>query len=106
MVVANIEPFGIPVLVRLYQLVRQVLVSRIFPHLNSSPSDYSRVIGTQLRLHSEKLPEQNPVGVDSHKRFTEVHENRNVEDAIGIKVQVLDAVVPEKTFEEVAGRKC
>jgi hypothetical protein len=46
------------------------------------------------------------VGVDSHKRFTEVHENRNVEDAIGIKVQVLDAVVPEKTFEEVAGRKC
>jgi hypothetical protein len=63
-------------------------------------------VGHWYWLHSEKFPEQNPLGFDSHKCFAEVHENRNVEDAIGIKVQVLDAIVPEKTFEEVAGWKC
>jgi hypothetical protein len=46
------------------------------------------------------------VGFDSHKCFAEVHEDRNMEDTIKIKVQVLDVVVPEKTFEEVAGRNC
>jgi hypothetical protein len=35
-----------------------------------------------------------------------MHENRNVEDAIGIQIQVLDVVVPEKTFEEVTDRNC
>jgi hypothetical protein len=33
------------------------------------------------------------VGFDTLKCFAEVHENRNVEDAIRIKVQVLDVVV-------------
>jgi hypothetical protein len=57
MLVADVEPLGLLVLVRLYQLVRQVLVSHIFTHLNTSPSDYSWVIGTQLWLHQEELPE-------------------------------------------------
>jgi hypothetical protein len=99
MVVADVEPLGLLVLVRLYQLVRQVLVSHIFTHLNTSPSDYSWVIGTQLWLHQEELPEQNPVGLDSHKRLTKVYKIRDVENTVGIQIQVLDAVVPEKTFE-------
>jgi hypothetical protein len=59
-----------------------------------------------LWLHPEELPEQNPVGLDSHKSLTEVYEDRDVEDTIGIKIQVLDAVVPEKTFEEITSREC
>jgi hypothetical protein len=43
------------------------------------------------------------VGFDSHKLLAEVHEDGDMEDAVGIKVQVLDVVVPEETFEEVAG---
>jgi hypothetical protein len=57
MMVADVEPLGFPVLVRFYQLERQVLVSSIFSHLNTSTSDYSRVIGARLRLHPEELSE-------------------------------------------------
>jgi hypothetical protein len=32
-------------LLRINELVRQVLVGRVFSHLNASPSDYSRVVG-------------------------------------------------------------
>jgi hypothetical protein len=98
MVVADVEPLGLPILVRLNELVRQVLVSRIFVHLNTSPSDYSQVIGNRLWFHPKELQEQNPVGLDSHERLTEMYEDRDVEDTIGIKIQVLDAIVPEKTF--------
>jgi hypothetical protein len=35
-----------------------------------------------------------------------MYEDRYVEDTIGIKIQVLDVVVPEKTFEEIIGREC
>jgi hypothetical protein len=51
--------------------------------------------GDWLWLHSEKLSEQNPVGFDSPKRFAEVHKDGNMEYAVGIKIQVLDVVVPE-----------
>jgi hypothetical protein len=105
-VVDDVEPLGFLVLVRLYQLVRQALVSRIFTHLNTSPSYYSRVVGTRLWLHPEELPEQNPVGLDSHKCLTELYKDRDVKDTIGIKIQVLDVVVPEKTFEEITGGEC
>jgi hypothetical protein len=46
------------------------------------------------------------VGFDSHEHIAEVHEDRNMEDSVGIKVQVLDVVVPEETFEEVTGWHC
>jgi hypothetical protein len=46
------------------------------------------------------------MGFDSHKCFAEVHKDKNMEGVIGIKVQLLDVVVPEKTFEEVASRNC
>jgi hypothetical protein len=55
--VAHVEPLGFLVLVLLYQLVRQVLVSSAFTHLDSSTSDYSRIIGAGLRLQSEELAE-------------------------------------------------
>jgi hypothetical protein len=78
-------------------------------HLHASeylPPDYSRVIRTWLWLYSKKLLEKDPVGLDSHKCFTKMHENRNVEDAIRIQIQVLDDVLPEKTFEEFTDRNC
>jgi hypothetical protein len=53
------------------------------------------VIGAQLRLHSEELSKENPVGFDSHKGFEEVHKDGNMEYLVGIKIQVLDVVVPE-----------
>jgi hypothetical protein len=48
-----------------------------------------------LRLDAEELPEKHPVRLDSEEGFAEVDEDRRVEDAIGVQVQLLDAVVPE-----------
>jgi hypothetical protein len=48
-----------------------------------------------LRLHLEELPEQVPMGLDPQKGFTEMYEDGNVEDTIGVEVELLDAVVPE-----------
>jgi hypothetical protein len=104
-VITDIEPFGLLVLVRINKLVRQILVGRVFSHLNASSSDYSRVVGTWLRLQTEELPEQDPVGLDSHECFAEVHEHRDMENTIGVQVQVLDTVVLEKTLEEIIGRE-
>jgi hypothetical protein len=74
--------------------------------LNASPSDYSWVVGAWLRLHTEKLLEQDPVGLDSHECFTEVHKDRDVKNTIGVQVLVLDTVLLEKTLEEIRGREC
>jgi hypothetical protein len=57
MVVADVEPLGFPVLVGFYQLVCQVLVHSIFVYLNASSSDYSRIVGAGLWLHSKELAE-------------------------------------------------
>jgi hypothetical protein len=46
------------------------------------------------------------VGLDSHKCFAEVYEDGDVENTIGVQVQVLDTVVLEETLEEIAGREC
>jgi hypothetical protein len=54
----------------------------------------------------KKLLEQDPVGSDSHERLTEVHEHRDVENAIRVKVQVFYTIVLEKSLEEIAGRQC
>jgi hypothetical protein len=86
MVVPNVEPLGLPVLVRLYQLVGQVLVDDIFTHLDVGTSDYSRVISAWLRLQPEELAEQKPVGLDTHKRFTKVDKDGDVEDDVGVKI--------------------
>jgi hypothetical protein len=87
------------------QFVQQVMVSRILSHLNASPTNYLWVIGAWLRLQTEELPEQDLVGLDSHEFFAEVHEHRDMEYTIGVQVQVLNTVVLEKTFEEIAGRE-
>jgi hypothetical protein len=42
------------------------------------------------------------VGLDPQERFTEMDKDRYVEDAIGVKVEVLDTVIIRKTLEEVA----
>jgi hypothetical protein len=50
----------------------------------------------------EELPEQHLVGLDPQERFAKMDEDIYVEDAIGVQVEVLDAVIIEKTLEEVA----
>jgi hypothetical protein len=105
-VVRDIKPLGLPVLVRVDELVRQLLVGGIFTHLNASSSDYSRVVGARLRLHTEKLPEQDPVGFDPHERFAEVEKDGDVKNAIRVQFQVLDTIVLEETLEEIARREC
>jgi hypothetical protein len=80
------------------------LIGGVLSHLNSDASDYSRIVQAQLRLHPKKFLEQNPVGIDTHKSFAEMQKNRGVEDSIGVEIEVLDAVVPEHPFEQIAGR--
>jgi hypothetical protein len=57
MMIADVEPLGFLVLVRLYQLLRQVLVRSVLAHLDASSSDYSWIVGAGLRLHSKELAE-------------------------------------------------
>jgi hypothetical protein len=71
------------------------LVSCVFSRLNARSTDYSRVIGAWLRLHSEELPEEYPVEFDPHKGSVEMDKHRDVENAVGIEIQVLNAIVPE-----------
>jgi hypothetical protein len=71
------------------------LVSCVFSHLNACSTDYSRVVGAWLRLHSEELPKEYPVGFDPHNGFAKMNKHRGVENAVGFKIQVLDAIVPE-----------
>jgi heme A synthase len=53
--VADIKPLLLPVLVRLNQLVAQVLVGGVFTHLDVGTSDYSWVVGTRLWLQPEEF---------------------------------------------------
>jgi hypothetical protein len=85
-VICDIEPLVLLVLVQVYKLVRQVLIGRIFSHLDASSSDYSWVVGTGLRLHSEELLEQDLVVLDPHECLTEMYEDGDVKNSIRIQV--------------------
>jgi hypothetical protein len=87
-VVCDIEPLGLLVLVRINELVRQVLIGRVFTHLDVSPSNYSCVVGAWLWLHTQELPEQDPVGLDSHECLAEVYKDGDVENTIRVEIQV------------------
>jgi hypothetical protein len=89
-------------LVGVNQLVREVLLRGILAHLDAGSPNYSGVVGTRLGLHSEKLPEEYPVGFDPQEGFTKVNEDRGVEDTVGVEVEVLDAVVLQEPLEEIA----
>jgi hypothetical protein len=45
------------------------------------------------------------VGLDPQERFKEVDEDSGMENTVGVEVELLDAVVPQEAFEEVARRK-
>jgi hypothetical protein len=58
----------------------------MFTHLNAGSSDYSRVVGARLGLHTEKLLEQDPVGFDPHEGFAEVDKDGDVKNATRVQV--------------------
>jgi hypothetical protein len=103
--VRDVEPLGLPVLVGVYELVREVLLGGVLPHLDPHSSDYPRVAGAGMRFHPEELPEQDPMGLDPQKSFAEMNEDNSMEDTIRVEVEVLDAVVPHEPLEEVARRE-
>jgi hypothetical protein len=45
------------------------------------------------------------MGLDPQESFAEVYKDLGVEDTVGVEVEVLDAIVPQQPFEEVAGRE-
>jgi hypothetical protein len=57
MVVGDVEPFRLPILVGVNQLVCQVLLGGIFAHLDLGPSDYFWVVGVGLGPDAEELSE-------------------------------------------------
>jgi hypothetical protein len=101
-VVGDVEPLQLQILVGVDQLVRQVLLCSILPHLDAGPSDYSGVIGARLGLHAEQLPEEYPVGFDPQESFAKMDEDGGVEDTVGIEIEVLNTVVLQEPLEEVA----
>jgi hypothetical protein len=86
MVVRHVKPFSLLVLVRVNELVCQVLVGGIFTHLNSGSIDYSWVVGAGLWLQAEEFPKQDPVGLDPQEGFSEVDEDGDVKNSIGVQV--------------------
>jgi hypothetical protein len=94
-VVRDIEPFGLPILVGIYQLVGEVLLGGVLPRLDPRSSDYSGITGAGLRLHPEEFPEQDPMGLEPQKGFAKMYEDGGVEDTVGVEVEVLDALVPQ-----------
>jgi hypothetical protein len=54
-VVRDVEPLGLLVLIGIYQLVGEVLLCRVLPHLDRRSSDYSGIAGARLRLHPENF---------------------------------------------------
>jgi hypothetical protein len=94
-VVRDVEPLGLPILVGIYQLVGEVLLGGILPHLDPCSSDYSRIAGAGLRLHPEQLPKQDPMGLDPQEGFAKMNKDGGVEDTVGVEVEVLDAIVPQ-----------
>jgi hypothetical protein len=44
-------------LVGVYELVREVLLGGVLPHLDPRSADYPWVAGARLQLHLEELPE-------------------------------------------------
>jgi hypothetical protein len=85
-------------LIGINQLVGEVLLCRVLPHLDPRSSDYSGIAGAGLRLHPEELPEQDPMELDSQEGFTEMYKDGGVEDTVGVEVEVLDVVVPPITL--------
>jgi hypothetical protein len=73
--------------------------------LDPCSTNYSRVAGARLWLHPEELPEQDPVGLDPQECFTKMDKDRGMENTVRVDIEVLNSVVPEEAFEEVAGRK-
>jgi hypothetical protein len=67
MVVGDIEPLRLPILVGVDQLVLEVLLRGVLPHLDPGSSYYSGIVGAGLGLHSEEFSEQYPVGLDPRK---------------------------------------
>jgi hypothetical protein len=89
-------------LVGVDQLVLEVLLRGILAHLDAGSPNYSGVVGTRLGLHSEKLPEEYPVGFDPQEGFTEVDKDRCVEDTVAVEIEVLDAIVLQEPLEEIS----
>jgi hypothetical protein len=88
-VVRDVEPPCLPIGVGINELVRQVLLSGVFPHLDAGSSDYSRIAGARLRLDTEELPEEDPVRLDPKKCFAKMDEDRGMEDPIRVQIKVL-----------------
>jgi hypothetical protein len=53
-----------------------------------------------LGLHAEEIAEERPMGLNSEEGFTEVNEDGDMADRVGVEVLQLDPVVVEKTAEE------
>jgi hypothetical protein len=58
-----------------------------------------------LGLHQEELLEQDPMGLDPQEGFAGMYKDGSVDDNIGVEVEVLDVIVPQQPFEEVASRE-
>jgi hypothetical protein len=74
-VVGHIEPLRLLILIGINELVREVLLRGVCPHLDPCSFDYSGIAGAGLRLHPEEFPEQDPMGLDPQEGFAEMYED-------------------------------
>jgi hypothetical protein len=74
-VVGDVEPLCFPILVGVDQLVGEVLLRDVLPHLDPGSPHYSGIVGAGLGLHSEEFVEQDPMGLDPQESLAEMYKD-------------------------------
>jgi hypothetical protein len=74
----------------------------MLPKLDSSAPYCRRVFLGGLGFHAEKIAEKSPMWFNSEESFTEMDENGDMADRIGVEVLQLNSIEVEKTTEEGA----
>jgi hypothetical protein len=73
--------------------------------LETSSSNFYNILFTRLRLKVIKVAEEVEMRLYAKECFAEVDKNGYVRNEIGVKVVKLDAIMEEKTMEEIGSKE-
>jgi hypothetical protein len=99
--VSNVEPLLPPPRQTSQEPVGDVLLFHPLPQLQSGTTDFIHGTLAGLWFEMEEVAEEVEVGFYPQEGFTEMNKDGNVENRIGVEVIELDAIIEEKTMEEI-----
>jgi hypothetical protein len=103
--VSNIEPALSPARQTSRELLFKILFVHALPKLEASSSDFYNILFTGLRLKVEKVVEEVEIRLYAKECFAKVDKNSYVQNGIEVKLVKLDAIIEEKTTEEIGNRE-